>query len=217
MDEQLERYEDPEEDSLSHPRGVSQQSPCLLLDPCELHGKRAVEMWTGFLYGQELWTLRDKDSLAEDFDALKQVLNFALSYKHYFAQDAAHDAIRVILRDYIDVLGDPLSMLIEIYPGRTRFEKLIIMLMDFVIYGKTSEKVKLWTDTADPGNDRDMLELKERMSSGYFLKTEVERTGDGRPGGPDLMFPCRYHWHFYQGGPCYLGGDSAGTVDASDV
>ena len=101
MQERLEAYEESEQALLSesNSKGVSYDRLCLLPDPCKSNSKRAVEMWTGFLYGQPLWTDRGKNKVLEDLWDSIVVYNFAGAYKHDWAQDAALDAIRQMLAD----------------------------------------------------------------------------------------------------------------------
>jgi hypothetical protein len=199
MDEKLDRYFAFE--------GDSQAAPCLLPDPCTLSDRQAVEMWTGFLYGQPMWTLRDRDSIKADFQALIAVQGFSYNYTHYFAQDAALDAIRVMLDGHSDVLGDLLPTLIELY-CKFRFQTLANMLMDFAVFRGSADENERWAqwavsdDDDDDGDSGKMFGLKNAVFSRLQLKVTLERDGGGPP---RLMLPCLYHSHLATERPCYLG------------
>jgi hypothetical protein len=208
MDAHLERYLGSED---------SQEEPCLLPDPCELSSRRAVEMWTGFLYGQPMWTLRGEDTIKEDFQALIAVYSFARLEIHHFAQDAALDAIRVILHDHSDVLGDLLPTLIELYEHFRRFQLLARTLMDFTVFRGSAEVTKRWSQWAeseDDGEDEQVSALKRNLYVTFGLKAANERGGHDPP---RLMLACVYHSHLATERPCYLGDRAdLGESDAQE-
>jgi len=98
-------------------------------------------MWTRFLYGQPMWTFRDKDSNKEDFRMLMEVFDRARACCHDFAVDAALDGIRVMLRDHSDDLEDPMTTLAETWAPLLRpiFRSMNFILIDFMVYGKCGE------------------------------------------------------------------------------
>ena len=192
MDEQLERYEEFE--------GASEGQPSLLSDGCDLSSKRAVEIWTGFLYGQPMWTLRSEDTIKEDFWALFAVYTFARTYVHWFAEDAALDAIRVMLTEHDSALGDLTSLLAGLYEHE-KFKSLVNMLMDFTVHGPSAEEARLWAESDDVGEDKEVLKLKRALRFKFRMKADFERKGYDPT---DLTLECLFHSHLFRGRPCYL-------------
>lgn len=216
MDEHLELYDQLPQ---SNPQDGSRVTPCLLPDPCELSSERAVKMWTGFLYGQPMWTFRSEHSIKYDFQALIAVYSFASEHLHYFAQDAAIDAIRTILHDHSDVLGDKLPVLINLYKRYRRFRLLAIMLADFTVFrgsAEETERLAQWVVSDDDDENEATFDLKRALYWLFGLKAAIERDGHG---APRLMLPCAYHSHLATDRPCYSDdgadlndGDSRQTV-----
>lgn len=220
MDEQLECYDRV---SQSDPGNGSQDKPCLFPNYCELSSRRAIEMWTSFLYGQPIWTLRSEYSsddnsegiINDDFWALIAVYNLACAYEHYWAQDAALDALNVMLYEHADAAEDPLDLLIKIYGSEIKSTRLFLMLIEVFEYGKFAGKSRLWAEAVNDDDGEEILELKERLRTVFAIKdaTESEETGGSEPGGLDKMLPCRNHWHVDHVGPCYLGIEPESSRD----
>ena len=206
--ELLERYDEFEAALPSKPdtQDVHQDVLSLLLDSGEsgsLSSKRAVEMWTGFLYGQPMWTFRGKESNKEDFAALMEVYNWARACSHVFAEDGALDGIVAMLHDHPDVPEDPVAMLARVFALRQqRFWPVIYIMIDFIVFGKDAENVKAWafdTDCMREGEEETFL-LKVELQKHFREKADLERLGQAMP---DLTERCRYHAHAAR--PCYLG------------
>jgi hypothetical protein len=224
MQERLEAYEESEQALLSesNSKGVSHDRLCLLPDPCKLNSKRAVKMWTGFLYGQPLWTDRGKNKVLEDLWDSIVVYNFAGAYKHDWAQDAALDAIRQMLVDNADrkacdehdnVLGDGLGQMADLLRHKKRFRRLIDLLEDFTVYGADADEIELWAKSSEHDDDANVRALKEELLLIFYAKAEDRNAGRH---GPRLMDECRYHKHvFMEGVGCYVAGESAGLAEAN--
>jgi hypothetical protein len=183
--------------------------------PCELISKRSVEMWTNFLYGQPIWMLRGKYHVIEGFNALLSVLNFTHHYDHYLADDAALDAIRMILVDHSDVLKDLFDLLRKLWTRLRAFRAVVNMLIEFIVFRDGNEKVKLWAETDNDLTDTEekfLLRLELRLA--FEHKAWQERTGQAPQ---DLMKRCINHWHSHRDrpGPCYLDVEFAGLAEES--
>ena len=200
----LDAYEEAEAEQSPKPlpQDPSQRVPAFLWEPSELYSKRGVEMWTGFLYSQPMWTFRGKDSNREDFFALMEVWNWVHRCKHRFAMDAALDCIRTMLNDHYDVLDDPMAILVNTRALKQRFRSTTFIMMDFMVSGKDAEKLKVWAFDTD-GRDSDeeeVFSLKLEFQKKFNEDALVERMGLPKV---NLMERCRYHTH--GDGPCYLG------------
>ena len=184
-------------------------------------------MWTGFLYGQPIWTLRSdyssddssEDIINDDFLALLAVYDFAIAYEHRWAQDAALDALNGMFYNHPDNAEDPLDLLIKIYESKIKYKQLVSMLIEVIEYGECAGKGRLWAEAVNDDDDEEILELKDRLRTGFAIKdtTENGQTGSSEPSGVDSMLPCRNHWHVDHGGPCYLGLEPESPRDENDA
>lgn len=164
-------------------------------------------MWTGFLYGQQMWTRRTGSSIEDDFRALCAVYKFAMAYDHYFAQDAALDASRVIIHHHRDALRNLIHLLADLLSQAMRQEKpnrLVGMLMDLTVHGHFAEEFRLWADSDNDCESENATELGVAVLAKSRFKAQNERVGLDPP---DLMSECAYHSHGSRGRSriCYLG------------
>lgn len=158
---------------------------------------RAVELWSGFLYGQPIWPSSDY-VVEEDFIALVQIHSFAERNKDNNAQDASIDAIRDIIRNHSSDLDDPFT---HIFDRGDIISSPAKVLMDHVVDGdgdgdgEYGERVMHWTVyhlQRTPRRDDDPGHLAQELCKMYIQKTIRESNGQA---SPDLTARCRYHSH----------------------
>lgn len=162
--------------------------------PKPFDDKRALELWTRFLYGQPIWDSSD------DFDALVDVHYFAGIYNHYDAMDASIDAIRNIVSNHSDALEDPFTKVCGFYDC---VSVPVRLLMDHVVYGKHVTEARNWVDAYLYGDNEpeDLQPLGNHLCNLFLAKAGNESAGWAPP---DLDEGCRYHIHNEFGPRCYL-------------
>lgn len=156
-------------------------------------------MWTGFLYGQRMWTFGEADNINEEFRALADMEFFAHQVHHWDAADAAIDAIRDILHGYSNNLDDPFAKIPNLFGGGAS-EDSIRVLIDFMVHEECAGKAKGWTFLLVPSEPR-TKNVMTALCEKFFERAERERAGEAPL---DLMERCRYHEHTHPDERCYL-------------
>lgn len=168
--------------------------------PQPFQEKRALELWSGFLYGQPIWSYSDDAKVANDFEALVEIWNLAVTYQHYDAEDASIDAMRDMIRHHSDSLFDPFTIVLQNCNHKDLPAKV---LMDHVVFGNCVSDPGTWVNDylAMEFDGEAIQPLEHELCQMFLAKVEGEKAGRAPP---DLTARCRYHSHMEQGVPCYL-------------
>ena len=163
-----------------------------------MRGKRAWELYIGYLYGHPLWTRSEQFTIDEDFKLL--VLIWEDGQWNAFDNSIANtaiDAIRELVMQHSEELSRPFNVLEEMDLCDFEYGGPVDLLMNSMVYGQSGRVFGKWYDAYVDSRDRGSLDqgLGERFSEKAEIKADKGEL-------PDLMERCRYHSH--GGDPCYL-------------
>lgn len=161
-------------------------------------GKRAWELYIGFLYGHPIWTRSDRFTIEEDFKQLVELWEDG-HWNHYDndAADAAIDAIRKLVVQHSEELSRPFNVLKEMDSCDFDRNDPAELLMDFMVYGKSGLVFGKWYEACMDGGDEGYID--KGLADRFAKKADAKADGGELL---DLMKRCRYHCH--ENDPCYL-------------
>ena len=155
----------------------------------ELRSRRALRMWSSWLYGGKMWHREDCTDVDNDLSCLASIYKLGAGRGPRVGRDsdalnACLDAMRQILLDEnlsptnpLQVLDDQLNL---------SGSGLSKMLVDLLVYGKC----------ASEGKTRDWLHIVEGRHSEFFRALSHEFANKVMGGVvPDLRARCAYHFH----------------------
>lgn len=174
--------------SLDHTR-VASDSIEVFTEEVELGSKRALVLWSRWLYGTPMWSQEDCKSVDEDLSSLASIYKLYAGDRngdgmHCHALNACLDAIKQILLNEIYAL----SILVQELDEQLKWTTSIVskMLVEMLVHGKDGGEGK----TMDWPQD---LEHKHHEFFGA-LGLELARTRM-RKAPPNFMARCAYHTH----------------------
>jgi hypothetical protein len=160
-------------------------------------GKRAWELYIGFLYGRPIWTPSSEHSIAEDFEHLALIWDQGRCEQvDWDAANVAIDAIRDLVTCYSDSLKRPFNIL-DKWDLMEEDDALYKLLLEFMVYGQSSGVLGEWYHAFDDGDD---TRLDASLSDKFSEKADAKSRGLDHP---DIMDPCRYHLHENPVFPCH--------------
>lgn len=177
----IEIFEVPVDSSLSTISSDVWNSNCM--------GKRAWELYIGFLYGHPIWRRSHTHSVEEDFEHLSLIWDQCRTDDiDWNAANVAIDAIRDLVINYSDALSRPFNIL-DTWDMMEEHDSPRILLLDFMVYGKSRTALGRWYHAFD---DHDDTRLDASLAAKFSEKVDAKSRGHDHP---DITERCRYHLH----------------------
>jgi hypothetical protein len=158
-----------------------------------LSSRRALTLWSGWLYGRPIWSpsiCRDVDRDLECIMNIYQIctgLTGEDEFNDYDGMNACLDAIKDILLNEVHVPGDPFNTIGDAF---VEDKMAITMLAELLVYGDCASdgRTQRWLQNGEVTDWKEFSEVHRTMSLEFARKL---MGGEA----PDFTARCAYHVH----------------------